>query len=170
MMMVHLCTRSSVGSVCVVCACMPHTHVYVVCMCTYVDVWMSRKCVCVYIWMCEKETLFMCIQMCVDTKPKISIFMCHPSCVLRHGLLLAWVLQLQLAWLASLLENPSLSVSPSLNHKYMQLCCPLTRVLEVVVQTSGLSLCQQLLPQPPQKVFHRMNDSIYTLCGCGQYS
>lgn len=77
---------------------------------------------------------------------------------------------IQLAWLASLLENPSLSVSPSLNHKYMQLCCPLTRVLEVVVQTSGLSLCQQLLPQPPQKVFHRMNDSIYTLCGCGQYS
>ena len=58
---------------------------------------------------------------------------------------------IQLAWLASLLENPSLSVSPSLNHKYMQLCCPLTRVLEVVVQTSGLSLCQQLLPQPPQK-------------------
>lgn len=91
MMMVHLCNRSSVGSVCVVCACMPHTHVYVVCMCTYVDVWMSRKCVCVYIWMCEKETLFMCIQMCVHIVcvegrklPQFALLKHNPPCFFKN--------------------------------------------------------------------------------------
>lgn len=65
-------------------------------------------CTCSCLCICVCLQTFTNIQMCVDIKLQMPFFRCHPPCILRHALLLAWNWLSRIDWLAKTQASTSL--------------------------------------------------------------